>query len=397
MKKVAVLLLAASFLIGILAFAVSAGNTADNAGVYVVFGDSIAAGYAITDGNKDTKSINYVAGRDSNAYCGLVAREFGFDLINHSRSGATTTDLVNKLADPSVIATVKNAKLITVSIGGNDLIGMSTEVLVQAAIYEAVSSYYPNYPRTTSNIEEMYAKLESNLMSIMSNLVATNDGGVIMLQSLYNPFKYNKTYSVEYAGISYNVGDLIDYYINRINEIYYRVQKEIKGFLIVDTATKLNADGRSFYDINTPDFHPTDYGHRLIYEAITALYKDTQKPGQTTWETSIIDVTTTEETTTTVMTTTEMTTTATTAPTTTPAPTTASEITTVTETTTATEASTTVEATTVTETERTTVTESTTAAPADNGGCKSAIGISAVAVVIISGSIAFITKKEDRK
>lgn len=284
MKKVIVLLFSVLFILTAMFFAISAADGYD--GLYVVFGDSIAAGYGL-DGSAvgSDESMRYVAGRDSNAYAGIVSRALNYDLNNFAASGATTANLLNKVKTNSVLSAVSKADLVTVSIGGNDMIGMASTILPRAAMHEALGDYL-DIPRTDDSIEKMYSTLESNLTEIMRILVNANNGkGKIYLQTLYNPFKYNTSYTIDFGSYTYNVGNLIDYYINRINEIYRRVRSNVGGFYLVDTASAMNGDGRCFYEISTPDFHPTAYGHRVIANTILAAY---EKPVQTTSATTTV-------------------------------------------------------------------------------------------------------------
>lgn len=279
MKKITALLISVLFILTATYLVIAAADGGYD-GLYVVFGDSIAAGYGL-DGSEtgSAESMSYVAGRDSNAYAGIVSRALNYGLNNFAASGATTANMLNTLKTGGVLGAVAKADLVTVSIGGNDMIGMASTILPRAAMYEALGGYL-DISRTDASIEQMYATLESNLTEIMRTLVNANNGkGKIYLQTLYNPFKYNKSYIIDFGGYTYNVGNLIDYYINRINEIYRRVRLKVGGFDLVDTATALNSDGRCFYEISTPDFHPTAFGHRKIAETILEAY---EKPVQTT-------------------------------------------------------------------------------------------------------------------
>lgn len=275
MKKIAVLFLTLSIILSLFAVFANAAASGEYDGLYVVFGDSIAAGYGLDDSEYlSDDALKYVAGRNSNAYAGIISRNYNYDLKNYAVSGDDTAYMIKRMVSNAVMEDVKNADLITVSIGGNDLIDMASTVLARAAAYEFSKSVFSaEISRTDESIEAMYKKLEENLETIMSTLVSTNNGkGVIMLQTLYNPFKYNESYSFSLSGRSYNVGDLIDYYINRINEIYVKVYENVGGFLLVDTASVLNEDPDSFYEVSRPDFHPTAHGHSLIAKAIISDY-----------------------------------------------------------------------------------------------------------------------------
>lgn len=293
MKKTLALILISVLILSVIAISASAKNMSDSngySGNYVVFGDSIAAGYGLDDSSFGSDEANeYVADRDSDAYAGIVARALGFGLSNYAHSGDTTTDMLKVLSRSSVRESIKNADLITISIGGNDLIDMATTVLLQAFLHQLGMS------ETNDEIEAMYAKLESNLAQALNTIIDLNGGrGVIMLQTLYNPFKYNSSYT--FNGL--NAGELIDYYIQKINSIYQNLYNRIDGFILTPTADVLNGDEDSFYSMDVkPDFHPTAHGHELIAQTILASYKSAGgQPDQTesTSETSEPTESTTE-------------------------------------------------------------------------------------------------------
>ena len=76
---------------------------------YVALGDSITTG----DG---------LAGSEQ-AFPEIVAEETGYDLTNLAVSGATSQDLLETLSDDRASDAVEGADLITITIGGNDLMG----------------------------------------------------------------------------------------------------------------------------------------------------------------------------------------------------------------------------------------------------------------------------------
>ena len=397
-KTIAFIILLTMAISSFAAVAALAAND-DRDGTYVVFGDSIAAGYGLYD-----TDMNYVADRDSIAYAGIVSRALNFDLDNFAKSGATTSDLLDVLDRSDVLEAVANADLITVSIGGNDMIHMYDEIIPIAIMY----AFTQTGSRTNADIEQMYKDLDDNLTVIMQTLVETNDGkGTIMLQLLYNPF-----YSYELPS-SYNVGQLIEYYIDRINEIYQNVYEKVDGFVLVDTKTPLNADADSFYDVTTPDIHPTAHGHELIANEILSLYdkiisgthenEETSKTEETTalTEPTRIDQTTDEN-----YTTDQATTASTEATTASAEATTASETATTAETETTaaeiTETAQTSEATTVLTT-ATTSTKSTTATTAtkvtifDSLGCSSTMGGGIAVTLIVSALACAVISKKGKK
>ncbi|MBO4354438.1 MAG: hypothetical protein J5860_05790 [Clostridia bacterium] len=283
MKKALSLVIILAFAVLTFSSVAAFAGDVDYNGLYVVFGDSIAAGYGLY--NTD---MSYVADRDSIAYAGIVARAVDYDLENYAKSGATSTDLIAVLGRDEVQASVSDAELITVSIGGNDIFDFDN-LLDNIIIKQALLSKLPGQSKTNPQIEALYTNLETNLTQIMRTLVETNNGkGVIMLQTLYNPF-----YSIVLSSGT-NLGQLIEYYIDRINEIYVKVHAEVGGFVLVDTAAAMNDDPDCFYDMEHLDIHPTEHGHEVIAQTILTLFDTILNDPNWTDETTKVEETTAE-------------------------------------------------------------------------------------------------------
>ena len=79
--------------------------------VYVALGDSTTSGYGL-------------ASAETEAFPALVAAERGYELVNlSSDEGVTSAAVLEQLADPAVLAEVQRADVITLTVGGNDLLG----------------------------------------------------------------------------------------------------------------------------------------------------------------------------------------------------------------------------------------------------------------------------------
>lgn len=77
--------------------------------VYVALGDSISTGYGLTDSDA--------------CFTRQIAASKSYALKSHAVDGATSSTLLAKLSDPAVAADVASADVITITIGGNDLMG----------------------------------------------------------------------------------------------------------------------------------------------------------------------------------------------------------------------------------------------------------------------------------
>ena len=220
-------------------------------GGYVAFGDSIAAGYGLDS--------------PAEAYPSVMAQTLGFRLQNLAKNGQTSTELKARIAGLSDAEkrAVAEARLITISIGGNDLIGEKNR---QFVLTEALISVISGDYTMSDEMAGIYETLKENLTDSIAMLRELNPDAVILLQTLYNPYL---TGSYTYHG--YNIGAQLDFYIQEINKIYAEVLAESGGFLLADVAEQMNGNSDYFY--TTFDFHPTAAGHAKIAEILTAAYR----------------------------------------------------------------------------------------------------------------------------
>ncbi len=220
-------------------------------GGYVAFGDSIAAGYGLDS--------------PAEAYPSVMAQTLGFRLQNLAKNGQTSTEMKARIAGLSDAEkrAVAEARLITISIGGNDLIGEKNR---QFVLTEALISVISGDYTMSDEMIGIYETLKENLIDSIAMLRELNPDAVILLQTLYNPYL---TGNYTYHG--YNIGTQLDFYIQEINRIYAEVLAESGGFLLVDVAEQMNGNPDYFY--TTFDFHPTAAGHAKIAEILTAAYR----------------------------------------------------------------------------------------------------------------------------
>ena len=86
--------------------------------VYLALGDSISTGYGLAEGEK--------------GFADIVAEEMGYTLINRAINGNTSVGILAQMKDPLVLADVKQADVITITCGGNDLMGMLFQAIADA-------------------------------------------------------------------------------------------------------------------------------------------------------------------------------------------------------------------------------------------------------------------------
>lgn len=197
---------------------------------YLVLGDSIAFGSGLTNSREA-------------CYGKIVADTNGYDYVNHSIPGHTTTNLINRLNEDAVISDLKKADIISISIGGNDflmsnLIGLMFDSIVKAD--------YTEYDRIA---EGFY----TNFCKIVEIINSHNADAVILMQTLYNP-------QSGYLRAPYQEG------ADRINAAIERFNTENPGeIVIVEVGKALGNDMANYAD---DEIHPSAAGNEIIAKVI---------------------------------------------------------------------------------------------------------------------------------
>ena len=252
---------------------------------YVALGDSITTGYGLAE--NETGFAKQVA--DSN----------GYTLTNLAQDGATSTDLLEVVTSEANADTLKNADLITVTIGGNDLMnalyayladayntqnrtditaedvkaslaGTPSEIPQVAMLSFAASKIpvFPNSPAANTALSTFATKFSSIISAIKGN----NSSAEIIVINQYNPYSRLSTG---------NLLDLsaIDTAVRALNTVISS-SAESAGYTVADVYTKFKeAESNpcnasvSLPSINL-DFHPNATGHGLIADTISALLTD---------------------------------------------------------------------------------------------------------------------------
>ncbi len=131
---------------------------------YVALGDSLAQGYPYYLQNK------------SLGYTDLISRHLtdtekrNVIYSNFGISGYTSTDLLNQLSNKQVLQKISNADIITVNIGGNDMLrALGKDGNDYASVLDSISIY-------SDNLIQIFAKIRS-----------LNPDAYIYIANVFNP------------------------------------------------------------------------------------------------------------------------------------------------------------------------------------------------------------------
>ena len=253
-------------------------------GTYLALGDSITTGYA--PGNTTVAS----------PFAGQVQAMGGYaSLSNRAAEGETTQTLKDKL--PGLRSDIAGASLITITIGGNDLMDALYGYLVE--------SYNTNNPTKPITLESLKAALmdlsqlgnqlmlmqvisyiggfdgssaetdalntfEANLGQIIDQIGQENPSAPIVIATQYNPYRHITDQSAQGIVAAFETG------VVHLNERLTKVAGE-KGLLVADVYTAFRDDGGqltnaafSMSDLQNAslDFHPNQAGHDKIAAVI---------------------------------------------------------------------------------------------------------------------------------
>ncbi len=229
-KKIISLVLAFVMIFSMSAVAFAADSTK-----FVLIGDSIAFGSGLTD-------------RNVTSYGVLVSDINGYSYENYSIPGHTTFNLLERLENADVVAGVKSADIIGISIGGNNfLLGGIGEMIIQGVLYN-------NYDKMNKIAEE----LNSQLRTIITKVSELNPDAQILVQTLYNPRTDFRKETYEYG-------------VRKLNAIIKDLEQETGKFAVVDVYSAFNGKA----GLIQPDItHPNEEGHYIIAsEYVKVLYE----------------------------------------------------------------------------------------------------------------------------
>ncbi|OUO33329.1 hypothetical protein B5F85_02450 [Olsenella sp. An293] len=267
---------------------------ADDAALYVALGDSVSAGYGLSEGEE--------------SFPELVAQERGYELTNlASNDGVTSETLLAQLGDESVAS----ADVITITVGGNDLMGalyayladeINADPVLSGALGNAMTpelvesllassggaadltlvnmlkGLLAGFPASEQATEAL-AELATNVGTAITAIKTANPDATIVLVNQYNPYGSLAVEELEDVVAAFEQG------VQAMNQGFSAV--EAAGCLVADAhgafeGAESNPCNAAVVDLKTVnlDFHPNAYGHQLIAQAVADVLPETpEEPG----------------------------------------------------------------------------------------------------------------------
>ncbi len=251
------------FLLAVPLFFLIAGCASDGSsdpGLYVALGDSLSEGVG--------------ASSESTAFVPLVHADLGdeFELLNLGHSGDTSADLVDHDHLDQAIAEVEqrnrdddadnDVKLVTLEIGGNDLLELTTSpllALICLVLDEALANSV-----CVNALEDTLDRFAANLPAALDRLQDADPDLTIVVMTLYNPFSGGIEAVDELAELALE-GQANTPFPEGLNDIV-RSEVEDRGLILVDWYPLF--DGKADDYIADDLVHPNDTGYGLMAEAV---------------------------------------------------------------------------------------------------------------------------------
>lgn len=252
--------------------------------VYTVLGDSIAAGYRLDDYTRDGVT-------PPSSYAALFAGKVGATKVNNlAKTGSDTSDTLNFLSQQAYIDAVKEADIITLSMGSNDILGPGGKMIcaslgissldragevinalnVQSKL-KALDEYI-NKPEQVKIFNDAIAKFKVNWVKIIDRIRELNPDAVLIVDNFYNPYK-----ALNIEGVT-TLGNTVQGYLDTMNSYIKSHAYNGQKYVIADVESvsgKTNVALLPNFDL---DPHPNKDGHAVIADAVYDEYKKLTSP-----------------------------------------------------------------------------------------------------------------------
>jgi lysophospholipase L1-like esterase len=164
---------------------------------------------------------------------------------NQGINGITSSELNQLVQSGKFDNSIKQADIITINVGGNDII--------QAAKGVDLQSVFQTYDQLQTNFTK-------NLMDITSRVTKINPNATVVLLELYNPLSpKNQMYS------------LADQLLPKWNVHIYEVANQLPSSIVIETSKVINEN--HLQNLSSDGVHPNIAGYTAISERMIYQFK----------------------------------------------------------------------------------------------------------------------------
>lgn len=204
-------------------------NMNQNEVYHLALGDSIIRGYGVNDNE------TFVS-RFSHQLSVLIGKKV--DSMNAGVNGITSNELVGLIADGHFDTEITKANIITINIGGNDVLKGAQKL---------------NYSNALKSFDELQSTYVKNLSEISNQIKQLNPQATVLFLELYNPLSPNDA-----------LFSIADPLLPKWNIKIYEVAKQHPGAIVIETTEVINSDNRQ--NLSVDGIHPNSQGHAAISE-----------------------------------------------------------------------------------------------------------------------------------
>lgn len=245
---------------------------------YVALGDSIAAGYALANPETERFSTLLETYLDKTGTIDCTSYNYGVN-------GQTSAELLDSLKSGTA-PELEKAQLVTISIGANNVLAPSVELLTQYSINllieDADARAAANaaiYNKFVTQTEDGIKQFADDLPGIIAAVRNRAPDAQIIFETIYNPYK-GVPLKLDFGVATFDISETADKLVSRLNEIIDANSDKL-GYDVADVYTAfsqendvVNADAGSSGSLLTGlDPHPNAKGHRLIADTIFPLIR----------------------------------------------------------------------------------------------------------------------------
>ena len=256
---------------------------------YVALGDSIATGYGL-DGYNPHAGIP-----PAGSYAQRVGSTLGLTTGSLAIDGLTSALLLEELSDPQAKAYLANAKVLTLSIGGDDILLPFLELVANklncdpSQIPGVLALTELSMPqnliplnaddgsglKNNPTLNEAASRFAKNFQDIISVIKTAAPNAKIYVTNVYNPYE---ELSIGSGPDTLNFGEIANGYIQTLNSAF---SSSSPDYTLIDTysafSDSLNS-GTSLVNASLGesnfDPHPNAKGHEKIADMITEAYSE---------------------------------------------------------------------------------------------------------------------------
>ncbi|WP_046179795.1 GDSL-type esterase/lipase family protein [Domibacillus tundrae] len=207
---------------------------------HIAIGDSVITGFGANPKENLVKTF-------SENLESSIQKEVQFQ--NEGINEITSSELNELVQNGQFDEQIKQADIVTINIGGNDILKLGFE----EGFYEAVQS-----------IDSLQTEFNTNLTDIMNRVHTLNPDATVLLLELYNPLEKE-----------FELYTLADRFLPRWNVQFYELAAEHDYAVVVDTAEVINSEMPQ--NLSDDGIHPSELGyHAIADQMLNQLQRETR-------------------------------------------------------------------------------------------------------------------------